>query len=304
MTTTNQDIEARSNPLPIAGLIWIMLLIGSILPEIILSTIIGTIPAWLPWIKIFFLGALILLSVPLKQLRAAVPFGALLLVMTIATFLLEGQSLDLPAVQMALGDSEFARTVQPNQTHKLIVTVLVMVVLLIMGYRRKDLYLTWGNLRASIQPVRLLGFPEPDSWVSFGGQWSIYLALGTAAGLWLTGQVPLPEIGAFLPFVPVILLMAALNAFNEEFIYRSSVIATLENHLPRRQVWWISAAFFGIAHFWGVPSGFVGVFLATFMGWILAKAMLETHGFFWAWWIHFLQDVAIFSFLVSAHLAA
>lgn len=302
MTMTHQDMETRAKSLPITGVIWIMVLIGSILPEIALSTIIGTIPAWLPWVKILFFGALLLLSVPFKQLRAAAAFGALLLVMTTTTFLLNGQSLNIAVVQTALGDSEFIRTVQPNQTQKLIVTVLVMILLLMLGYRRKDLYLTWGNLRAAIQPVRLLGFPKPDSWVSFGGQWSVYLALGTAAGLWLTSQVPLPEIDAFLPFLPVVLLMAALNAFNEEFIYRSSVIATLENHLHRKQIWWISAAFFGIAHFWGMPSGFVGVLLATFMGWILAKAMLETRGFFWSWWIHFFQDIVIFSFLVSAQL--
>jgi hypothetical protein len=35
------------------------------------------------------------------------------------------------------------------------------------------------------------------------------------------------------------------------------------------------------------------------MGWVLAKAMLETRGFFWSWWIHFLQDVVIFIFIVA-----
>jgi len=38
------------------------------------------------------------------------------------------------------------------------------------------------------------------------------------------------------------------------------------------------------------------------MGWILGKAMLETRGFFWTWWIHFLSDVAIFSFLTMSLL--
>jgi hypothetical protein len=41
----------------------------------------------------------------------------------------------------------------------------------------------------------------------------------------------------------------------------------------------------------------VGVLLASFLGWILAKSMLETRGMFWAWFIHFWQDVWIFSFL-------
>jgi hypothetical protein len=55
--------------------------------------------------------------------------------------------------------------------------------------------------------------------------------------------------------------------------------------------------FFGIAHFYGVPYGFLGVGLATLNGWLLGKAMLETRGMFWAWWMHFLQDIVIFTFI-------
>ena len=34
------------------------------------------------------------------------------------------------------------------------------------------------------------------------------------------------------------------------------------------------------------------------MGYLLGKSMLETGGSRWAWLIHWLQDVIIFSFLV------
>ncbi len=44
----------------------------------------------------------------------------------------------------------------------------------------------------------------------------------------------------------------------------------------------------------------VGAAASVFMGWILSKAMLETRGLFWAWFIHFLSDVAIFSSLAIA----
>jgi hypothetical protein len=59
----------------------------------------------------------------------------------------------------------------------------------------------------------------------------------------------------------------------------------------------IAATFFGIGHFYGVPYGVIGVVMATFLGWLLSKAMIERRGFFWAWFIHFLQDVLIFSFM-------
>jgi hypothetical protein len=101
-----------------------------------------------------------------------------------------------------------------------------------------------------------------------------------------------------LPFLPAVLLFAAMNAFNEEMTYRASLLASLEGAVGPQHALWLAAAFFGIGHYYGVPYGVIGVILAGFLGWLLGKAMLETRGFFWAWFIHFLQDVLIFSFMV------
>ena len=62
----------------------------------------------------------------------------------------------------------------------------------------------------------------------------------------------------------------------------------------------MSASFFGIAHYFGTPGGFLGAVASLFMGWMLGKAMLETRGLFWALRIHFLSDVVIFAFLALA----
>jgi len=35
----------------------------------------------------------------------------------------------------------------------------------------------------------------------------------------------------------------------------------------------------------------------------LGKAMLETRGFTWAWFIHFIQDVLIFSFMAAGSIS-
>jgi hypothetical protein len=40
--------------------------------------------------------------------------------------------------------------------------------------------------------------------------------------------------------------------------------------------------------------------MAGLLGWLLAKSVLETNGIFWAWCIHFLQDIVIFSAFVMA----
>jgi membrane protease YdiL (CAAX protease family) len=102
-----------------------------------------------------------------------------------------------------------------------------------------------------------------------------------------------------VPILPSILFYAALNAFNEEMTYRSPVLATLEPVGGSKQALWTAAYFFGIAHYFGTPGGLLGGILSIFMGWILGRGMVETRGLLWAWWIHFLADIAIFVFLAA-----
>ncbi|MFT6005009.1 MAG: hypothetical protein ACI8UQ_002153, partial [Bacteroidia bacterium] len=52
-------------------------------------------------------------------------------------------------------------------------------------------------------------------------------------------------------------------------------------------------------HYFGTPGGIIGVIVAGFLGWFLAKSILETKGFFWAWFIHFLQDVVIITAMLA-----
>jgi len=97
------------------------------------------------------------------------------------------------------------------------------------------------------------------------------------------------------------LLFSVTNSFGEEMIFRTSLVSVLDGRLPGSSVSLISGVIFGIAHYWGHPGGVPGVLLAGFLGWFLARSMMETRGFFWAWLIHFCQDVVIFTslFLVT-----
>ncbi|MBN1259336.1 MAG: CPBP family intramembrane metalloprotease, partial [Anaerolineae bacterium] len=179
----------------------------------------------------------------------------------------------------------------------LIVSLLMIGALLALGYRRTDFFLTPGKLNAPITPVRWLGFPKPDPWTSFGGQFALYISLGTLLFLILGGRPAPQDFVRALPMLPAILLFAAMNAFSEELSYRASLLAGLEPVIGSQQALWNAAVFFGLGHYFGVPYGVVGVIMATFLGWMMGKAMIETRGFFWAWFIHFWQDVLIFTFM-------
>ncbi len=280
-------------------LAWGLLLLGSLLPDILFHQFSGTIPAWLSWAKIGFFAALFLASFVLSAIKPLRSFIAVLFTLYAGNLLLNYVNFNLPFLQAVFGNGSFIRSLQPQQFNKLAFSFLMIAVLLLLGYRWKSMFLVPGDLKAPITPVRWLGFPKPSSWVSFGGQYSVYLALGVGAVIWLTSGTTLTQAGRAVAALPAILVMALLNSFNEELVYRSAVLATLEDPVGRSQAWLMAALFFGIPHFFGVPSGWIGIALATFLGWILSKAMLETRGFAWSWWIHFLQDVVIFFFLAA-----
>jgi hypothetical protein len=280
-------------------LAWTLMLISSLLPNILWFELANTVPSWLVWLKLGLLLTFMILSLIVKTLAPLFSWASVLFAYLSASVLMARFDFNLPFLQSWLGNSGFVQQLQPEQFRNLTVSAVILVVMIVLGYNRKQMFLVRGKLKAPITPVKWLGFPKPDTWLSFGGQYGLYLALGTGVALWLTSGMPLSQLRDVVPVLPAILVMATLNAFNEEFVYRAAPITTLETTIGRRHVWGLSAAFFGIAHYWGVPHGLVGVALSTFMGWMLAKAMLETRGFFWSWWIHFLQDVVIFTFIVT-----
>ena len=280
---------------------WVIILCVSILPNALWHELAGGAPAWLTWVKIGLLIALsgaTLLWKPLRPLRNF----ALLLLVIFAGDVLVSRLTDSTLWQGWFSSTAFTSEMLGIQLSRLIVSLLVIAALWALGYQRRDFFLVPGKLAAPIKPVPWLGFPKPDPWTSFGGQYALYISLGTLLFLILGGR-PKPETFLqILPMLPAILLFATLNAFNEELTYRASLLAGLEPVIGHQQALWNTAVFFGLGHYFGVPYGVVGVIMATFLGWMMGRAMLETRGFFWAWFIHFWQDVLIFTFMAMGSI--
>lgn len=275
---------------------WAVMLLLSMLPNALLHEFGGGAPPWLIWAKLGLLGALIVMTFFWQALRPLRNYFILLL----AIFASEGLIGQLTAStlwQSWFNGATFTASMLSVQLGRLIVSLLLIGVLLALGYRRRDFFLTRGQLDAPITPVPRLGFPNPDPWTSFGKQWALYISLGTLIFLILGGRPTTAALLGALPLFPAILLFATLNAFNEELTYRASLLAGLEPVIGAQSALWLTAVFFGLGHYFGVPYGVIGVIMASFLGWMMGKAMLETRGFFWAWLIHFLQDVLIFSFM-------
>lgn len=277
---------------------WGVMLLVSMLPNILVHEVAHLSPSWLFWAKVgllFLLGLVSWFRTFLAPLR---PFFLILA----SIYLMEG------GVSLASGstiwqgwfggpDAPFVRHMLGIQLGRLLVSVGMIAFLCVLGYRREEFFLVKGTLNAPIQTVRWLGFSKPEPWTRFGGQFAVYISLGTLFFLFLAGRPSASILVQALPWLPAVLLFAAMNAFSEEMTYRASLLAGLEKAVGSRQALWVTAIFFGLGHYFGVPYGMVGVVMAGFLGWMLGKAMLETRGFFWAWLIHFLQDVMIFFFM-------
>jgi len=283
---------------------WGILLLGSIAPEIAFAHGLGGTPGWFVWSRVAILLVLIGLTPSVSALRPLRSFIVILLVLHLVAMAVARIRFGVSLPFDGLGGGAFSDKLLPEQLSKLVVSAALIATLALLEYSRARMFLVRGNLNAPIRPVWWLGFPNADSWVSFGGQYSVYFALGMGAALWITSGTSASTLSNALPALPMILAMAALNAFNEEVVYRCSILATLEAAIGQRQAWFASALLFGIAHYYGVPYGWTGVALASFMGWFLAKAVLETRGLFWAWWIHFLQEVVIFIFIAAGTVRA
>jgi membrane protease YdiL (CAAX protease family) len=177
----------------------------------------------------------------------------------------------------------------------ILVALTVLAVLWLMKRDRTAFFFVKGQVTAPVEPVRWLGIKTGESWKVFGwifaGAAGLAVAIPTILGLAPSGETLLKA----LPLLPAALLLAAVNAFTEEAYYRCSLLSTLHETIGKNQTLLLTSVFFGLGHWlYGSPPGLAGFLMVGFLAWLLGKAMLETRGFLWPWFIHFVPDAVIF----------
>ncbi|MEA4811332.1 MAG: CPBP family intramembrane glutamic endopeptidase [Anaerolineaceae bacterium] len=180
------------------------------------------------------------------------------------------------------------------QAASLVVALLLLLITHFFCKENAKRFYRLGKLNASAEPIKWLGIKPSDSWKQIGINFGIVITLVTGIFIYLNiarGQFIQKENLHYLPFI---LLFALINAFVEEAITRLALVTSLYGSVKTPVIHFVSAALFGLPHFFGTPGGPLGVLLAGFLGWLLSKSIVETQGFFWAWFIHFLQDLVIF----------
>jgi membrane protease YdiL (CAAX protease family) len=275
---------------------WVVILAVSDLPDIVWNALAGRVPAPLFWGKVAFLAVFLGLTFLVKVLRRLKPYALFLAVFYLALGLKAlvratawfQDRFNSPGVSFFQGFmAEFVLDIG--------VALAVIAVLWIIKRDRRAFFMTKGRLDAPIEPVRWLGIKAGGSWKTFGWIFAGVAALGVLIPTILAIAPSTATLVKTLPFLPAVLLFAAINAFTEEVYFRAGPLATLTEIIGKNQTLLLTAVFFGLAHWlYGSPPGLVGFLMTGFLAWLMAKSMLETRGIAWPWLIHFLPDVVIF----------
>jgi hypothetical protein len=269
----------------------------------------GGVPYWLPWVHAIGLITIFAITLVLPVLTRLRGFVLILLIIFFLGF---GGGWQWGLIPLVRGTSSWISweaqapwALSAISTHllRLSPAIVILAFLTLSGKKRRDLFLVKGKINAPVEPSKLIGMKKPEPWTRVGTIFAVIFASVTLLYLTLASPPPLNSIEKALPLIPVALLIAAINAFNEEFTLRAAPLSELWNTIGKQQALMITTLFFGLGHFYGVPSGLLGVLLSSFLGWFLGKSMLETKGFSWAWLIHFLPDAFIFTFFAISAVA-
>lgn len=180
------------------------------------------------------------------------------------------------------------------QLPRLILTLFAWIALIMMGMKRKDYFFMVGQLDALNEPIPWLGEKQIEPWTRYGRRWAVSMFIVALIVISLGFRPSLESLGKIVPLFPAILVFAILNSFNENFASRASLLPQLLPVFGKAQSLLLPAVFFGMWHYYGFPPG-TGMILPIFLGWVSAKAMVETKGFFWSWAIQVPLDVIVFS---------
>ena len=273
---------------------WASILAISSLPDIFFRELGGYTPAWLYGAKTGLLALLLLAALGLKQLRPLRLFFASALAIYILQWGVAKAFTAWNYTAWFAGMQPFQRDLFAVQLPRAITGGLLVLAMwaLTGGFAR--FFFVKGDLNAPAGPIPWI-LTRPPAWRFLGPAIAGAMCLGLLAFTFIFGS--LPSAGSFtnvLPLLPFVLLFAASNAFGEEILYRAPWLSALEGPTGPTQALLMTAAYFGLGHFYGVPYGVTGVIMAFVPGWLMGKAMLETRGFFWSWLIHLSMDSVIF----------
>jgi membrane protease YdiL (CAAX protease family) len=216
----------------------------------------------------------------------------ILVVVFTALILLASQQLKTIRL-FSVSQNEYVNFQFNYQFALLFVTILSLAVTYFLNRENFLNFFTFGDISVPAKELKLFGIKANDSWLKTGISLTIVISSATATFMYFQMKQAQVNWDLLSGGILWILLFSLTNSFGEEMIYRMGIVSPLKGLLQPMTIFIISAILFGIPHLAGMPSGFIGATMAGVLGLVLAKSLYETNGFFWAWIIHFIQDIII-----------
>jgi hypothetical protein len=284
---------------------WALILIASPTTIILWRTLATHEPYWWPWLHGLILLSLLSITLIHPILKALRRFAAII---TIIYFMGFGGGWNWGLIPFIRSNEIWISwmntapiALQEIALHSLRLTPALLILLFLLATKRKraDFFLTKGDIHASVGRSRLLRIKKHEPWIKVASIFAAIFVFGTILFLFGSSEIRWNLLITNWSLIPVAILVALINGFNEEFSLRAAPLGELEPFIGRPDSLLITTAYFGLGHYYGVPSGVIGVILSGFLGWLLGKSMLETRGFLLAWVVHFITDIPIFLFLIT-----
>ena len=271
----------------------LMVLIASILPDLFIHS------PYLSLVKIIVLAIAAILFLVIRTLRALWKLPVVLLTIN-AAFWISAIIRNTVWWRNLFGGFGFFTDVAGSVFVKIIEIIPVAAIMLILMKGPKASYLSPGDLTVRADSIVWLGIRgDRIRWRKLAGISGLLIMIGTILlSMITTTGLRIPAgFDRFIKYLPIILLLAVINSFCEGLVFRSAIMGPIHDIFPKLFVTLIPALFFGIAHYQGIPGGFLGAALSGLLGYYMSLSMYETRGFLSGWIIHVMQDVAVFSTL-------
>jgi membrane protease YdiL (CAAX protease family) len=300
--SVNESIsqEERKTSVALLILTWLPIVIICI-PQIVYRQFVQLVPRvpikpiWMAIVEIVILGVIYLVSWVWKTAKPLRGYFAALLAYSVGTSLLRPLVIytDFWTNWQQKVPWGIWQVIDRIATH-LFPVVLMALSLIGSGIGKQELFLVRGNPGAPCRPSPLLFTKKTEPWPRFVRNFLLVFCIILVTTLIFQLRPDSGQLVQALIYSPAIILTSLINAFGEEFRFRWVLLARTLPILGEKQAIAITSLFFGLAHYFGNPGGILGVLLSAYVGYIVAKSIVETRGSVWAMLIHFLGDFIIY----------
>ena len=277
---------------------WVGTLLLSRFPQIVLSELGVIAPSdWRLWWWILTGTALLALTyiwAAVKPLRGYFLVMTMIYVITVGLSLLKGTTIWISA----FGPGRSWLVSFFGERLGVVLMALSLVgVLALLGKKRRDYYFALGDLNAPAVGIRFPWSENPLPWKVAGPLIALLLTALFTAGI--LAMTPLIVTAAeVISLLPAVFLLALMNAFGEEMLFRAGPLSQLWQIVGKRQAVWMTALWFGLGHYYGgISFGAMGAVYLTVLAVLFGKAMVETKGLAVPVFMHLWGDVVLYIIL-------